>query len=685
MAGDDVFDFRPRPGRIRDSARSAGSRSFVTQVLAAAAKANGRPLTTSQVRRARTRRTGKRTRPKKGRCSRIGRGQAVADQLKRGAAERRPGERMRRVVVKARIVRLKAGSRAADAHIRYLQRDGTTRDGDRGQLYSAETDEANGKVFTEHGRKDRHQFRFIVAPEDGEKLSDMRAFTRDVMRQMEEDLGTRLDWIAVDHFNTGHPHSHVILRGREDSGKDLIIAQDYITDGLRLRAQERATLELGPETNRELRTKLQAEVSAERFTRIDRAMIAEANEHVLDLRPHPGEVRADFDRTLRVGRLRTLERYGLAKEAEPGMWVLSERLEPTLRELGERSDIIKTMHRAITERGLARSAEFFVVRGGAAGSETTIGRVIAKGLAGDELTNQQHLVIDGLDGRVHHLEVTESDAEAIGIGNIVAVGSADAAPRRADRTIAELARQNGGIYQPSEHLAVSRATARGPHHNHEGHVEAHVRRLEALRQAGIVERFDGDHWHIPEDFVDRTSAYDKQVSRQPAVRVLSLLDLDAQVTANAATWLDRELIRDTPSPRVEFGFGQDVGNAIAARRQWLLDEGLMRTHAGQTTYRRDMLAVLARRERDEVGRKLAAERGTSFRTMGDGERVSGTYKESVQLVSGKYALVENAREFTLVPWRPVIDKDLGRAVTGVVRGDDISWQFGRAKGLGLGM
>ena len=150
---------------------------------------------------------------------------------------------MRRVVVKARIVRLKVTSRAADAHVRYLQRDGTTRDGERGRLYGADTDAADGKAFTERGREDRHQFRFIVAPEDGDRLSDLRSFTRDVMRQMEEDLGTRLDWVAVDHFNTGHPHSHVIVRGRDEQGKDLIIAQDYITDGVRLRAQERATLE----------------------------------------------------------------------------------------------------------------------------------------------------------------------------------------------------------------------------------------------------------------------------------------------------------------------------------------------------------------------------------------------------------------------------------------------------------
>jgi len=95
-------------------------------------------------------------------------------------------------------------------------------------------------------REDRHRFRFIVAPEDGDQLSDPRTFTRDVMRQMEDDLGTRLDWVAVAHFNTGHPHSHVVIRGKDDTGKDLIVAQDYITDGVRLRAQERATLELGP-------------------------------------------------------------------------------------------------------------------------------------------------------------------------------------------------------------------------------------------------------------------------------------------------------------------------------------------------------------------------------------------------------------------------------------------------------
>lgn len=274
--------------------------------------------------RGRETRSDARARPRKGRCCRIGRGQAAADRLKLSAERRGAGERMRRIVVKARIVRSRLGSKGADAHLRYLQRDGTDREGERGRLYGSEIDAVDGREFLERGREDRHQFRFIVAPEDGDRLSDLRAFTRDVMRQMEEDLGTRLDWAAVDHFNTGHPHSHVVIRGKDETGKDLIIAQDYITDGVRLRAQELATLELGPETDLELRSKLTLEIAAERFTRIDRAMLAEAGEGMLDLRPETGQVRADFDRTLRIGRLQVLARYGLAKESEPGVWKLSD-------------------------------------------------------------------------------------------------------------------------------------------------------------------------------------------------------------------------------------------------------------------------------------------------------------------------------------------------------------------------
>src|SRR5262249_59697205 len=128
--------------------------------------------------------------------------------------------------------------------------------------------------------EDRHQFRFIVAPDDSAEMADLRGFTRDLMRQMELDLNTRLDWIAVDHHNTGHPHTHVIVRGVLDDGRILNIAGDYIAHGVRHRAQELVTLELGPQTEIELRSKLANEAGAERWTRVARKLVAQ--------QPHPG-------------------------------------------------------------------------------------------------------------------------------------------------------------------------------------------------------------------------------------------------------------------------------------------------------------------------------------------------------------------------------------------------------------
>jgi type IV secretory pathway VirD2 relaxase len=383
------------------------------------------------------------------------RGQAVADGLKRQGAERSPAQRQRRVVVKARIVRHRAGSGAAGAHLRYLQRDGTTRDGERGQLYGQERDREDGKAFVEPGEGDRHSFRIIVAPEDDDRLSDLRGFTRDVMTQMEADLGTKLDWVAVDHFNAGHPHSHVVIRGKDDLGKDLIIAQEYITDGVRLRAQERATLELGPESDLELRDKVQAKVAADRFTRIDRAMIDEASDGVLDPRPETGQVRADFDRTLRVGRLQKLQRFGLVHEVEPGVWTLSENLEPKLRALGERGDIVKAMNRALADRGGARAMDRYMLHGEDV-REPVIGRVIGKRLT-DELGDRVALIVDGVDGRAHYVALGDKVvAQDAPVGSIVEIGRAPVGPRASDRNIAALAADNG-IYRPSEHRAAAEA------------------------------------------------------------------------------------------------------------------------------------------------------------------------------------------------------------------------------------
>jgi type IV secretory pathway VirD2 relaxase len=590
---------------------------------------------------------------------------------------------MRRVVVKARIVRLKIGSRASFAHLTYLQRDGTTRDGGRGQLYGPQSDRVDGRALVGRSREDRHQFRFIVAPEDGDRLSDLRGFTRDVMRQMEEDLGTRLDWVAVDHFNTGHPHSHIVIRGRDDLGKDLIIAQDYITDGVRLRAQERATLELGPETDIELRSKLQAEISAERFTRIDRAMRSEADQGFLDLRQETGQFRADFDRTLRIGRLQVLERFGLARQIEPGIWHLSDQLEPTLREIGERGDIIKAINRSLAARGEARGAESILLHGEATSAPVT-GRVIGKELT-DELGDRVGLVIDGIDGRVHYVALSAAaTAGEARIGAIVGIGRAPSTLRPADRNITEIA-SGTGEYRPSLHQAIAEAGGvRVPGGDYAAYIESHVRRLEALRRAGIIERIDTDRWLIPDGFEARANAYDADQGRRASLRVLSAYDLDRQVTSDGATWLDRQLVNRDRGALAEAGFGAEVRDALERRKDELIRQGhAWRTPEGGLRARRDLLPALERQEIERVGRKLATERGLAFNAIEDGQTIRGKLTGSAQLVSGRFAMIDDGLGFSLVPWRPVIEKEIGREVIGIMRGGDVSWQLGRKLGLGI--
>ncbi|WP_426609703.1 hypothetical protein [Bradyrhizobium sp. McL0616] len=178
---------------------------------------------------------------------RIGRGHAQGTTL---AGRGRPTGQ-RRVVVKARIVRTKSGETGAvRAHLRYVQCDGVTREGTPGELHDAGTDRADAKAFTERSAGDRHQFRFIVAPEDSAELADLEPVMRDLMLQMEQDLRKKLDRVAADHFNTGHPHTHVVPRGKDDRGDGLVIARNYISHGLRGRPADLITRELGLQRRR---------------------------------------------------------------------------------------------------------------------------------------------------------------------------------------------------------------------------------------------------------------------------------------------------------------------------------------------------------------------------------------------------------------------------------------------------
>jgi type IV secretory pathway VirD2 relaxase len=424
-------EFQVRPGRIRQSRGGAKPKSFVAQVLKAARKAG--PVI--------ARSGGGSRSPNFGRSS-FGRGRAAFSRARLFS----PG---RRVVVKARVVRHQGRvfrSAPLSAHLSYLKREGVTRDGEKAHMFDAAFDRADDRAFAERCQDDRHHFRFIVSPEDAGEMTDLHAFTRDLVRQMEADLGTRLDWVAVDHWNTDNPHVHLLVRGVDDTGADLVIARDYISRGLRARAEELVSIELGPKPEHAIRSALEREVEADRWTRLDVEIRALADETgFIDLRP--GDTGDAEIRRPMVGRLQKLEHMGLATSAGPARWVVGLDAERTLRDLGLRGDIIKTMHRAFTERGQDRGIGDYVVEP-AATSAQIIGRLVDKGLH-DELTGEAYAVIDGTDGRAHHVRFRGIEAfeQAPPLGGIVEVrrfgGPAEQRPTLvlASRSDLDLARQ----------------------------------------------------------------------------------------------------------------------------------------------------------------------------------------------------------------------------------------------------
>jgi len=633
--------------RIRPSAPKNRDQGFVSKVLKQARKASSGK---SSVRRPGGRGTGQRP------GSRLGRGHTAA---RFAGAKLTPMSR--RVTIKTLLLnQQRASPQSLAKHLRYIERDGVGRDGEPGQAYGPQTDAADLDAFKECCADDRHHFRFILSPEDGAELEDLRTYTRHLMGRMEADLGTRLEWVAVDHWNTDNPHTHLIVRGRDDTGKDLIIAGDYIANGFRHRASELATEWLGPRTELEIQQTLQREVGQERWTSLDRTLKREAGDNGRVQIERFNEPRLQRQRLLLIGRLQLLQRLGLADEVQSGTWAVHTDAEKTLRSLGERGDIIRTMQRAM--RGEPRELAMF--EPGDDG-RTILGRVAAKGLA-DELHDRGYLVIDGVDGKAHYVALNARDELAnYPSGAVVEVkGSVDV--RAADKNIAALA--SGGLYRTDHHLAIAQGQA-VPGRDPQEVVATHVRRLEALRRAGIVERVAEGLWKVPDDLPERGRKYDAQRLGGVAVELKSHLPIERQARVIGATWLDQQLIGGG-SGLGDLGFGGEA-------------KGLAERRGQRVILARNLLGTLRNRELAQAAKDIAAETGLEHRPVADGQRVAGIYRRSVMLASGRYAMLDDGMGFSLVPWKPVIEQRLGQQIAATMRGGVASWDMGRGRGMSI--
>ena len=584
------------------------------------------------------------------------------------------GRDARRVIIKSRFVVLKrAGVRSAAAHLHYIERDGTTRDGMKGKAYGEDTDVADLQAFEERGRGDRHQFRFIVSVEDAAELEDLRGYTRSLMSRMAVDLEVRLDWVAVDHWDTDNPHTHIVLRGRTGEGKgaDLVIAPDYMARGMRLRACELATQWLGPRTELEIRRSQAREVEQQRWTGLDRQLQRHAVSGEVDLtllsaaaRTATGALRRDLLRA----RLQGLEAMGLAERLEGHRWRLNPVMEQSLRTMGERGDILRTMHLAM--KGQARELVLDPSK-----DVAIAGRIASRGMNG-ESHDRPYLVIDGVDGRAHFVRLAPgSQLAEFPIGGIVECRP-QTLGRSLDREMLALAQD--GMYTTERHRAqLLEAGSQDPQRV----IDMHFRRLEALRRKSIVERVTDGIWAVPPDMLQRVRRLAEQEWPGPVVQLQSSLPLEQQIRAVGSTWLDRRLVAKEHFHPPAQGFGEQVRDAMSQRVDFLVGEGLAKRQGPHVVPARNLLGTLRDRELSQVGLRVQQETGKRWRPLEDGKGYKGVYTRSMQLVSGRFAMLDDGGGFSLVPWKPLIEPYLGRSIALELHGGVVTWNLGVQRGL----
>lgn len=592
----------------------------------------------------------------------------------RGAGVRAAGKHAQRVVVKARVVMVRATSpgKAIRQHLAYMARDAASRDGETGRLFDGQGELAPSTIdaFADRGQSCRHQFRFIVSPERGGDI-DLERFTRDLVRSMERDLGTRLDYVAAVHHDTDQPHVHIVVNGRDARGGDLVISRDYIANGMRHRAMELATDALGYRSDLDILKSLSRDVQADRFTALDRPLQTLAERHpdgVIDLRATPADPRAALQRRLYLGRLAYLTGNGLAREGAEGVWRLEPDALDRLRGLTQHGDIQRQVERHL-EPG-ERPGSIEIVDKSKLAAPVT-GRVVGRGVA-NELSGTPYLVVAGMDGKTYYAALSAYSERELGhgarTGDVVTLRRVDArASGRADRVIVDLANRHDGVYDPQVHLANSRGQRLPYNATPDRFVDAHVRRVEALVSRGLVKRETEGRYRVPADLIARLETNATPARDSAFIRVdVHGRDLRAQSAARVMTWLDEQLVAGIPQQlrlvAVRTRFQDDVIQAAEQRIRQLVQLGLAQVDGDGVRLDPHLSSTLGRIERGDAAARLSAQYGC-YVELSETQRFNGRVVALESLTSGAHAIVASGDRFTVIPADRGLSQHVGKDVS----------------------
>jgi type IV secretory pathway VirD2 relaxase len=462
------------------------------------------------------------------------------------------GADARRVTVKVRIAQVGAdwGKKAAKLHLAYIERAGVAIDGSPGTLYG-EHGSVSREAFDEELPGEKHQFRVVISPEDADDLN-LQEYVRTYMQRVERDLGQKLRWAAVNHHDTDDPHVHVVIRGVDANGAEVRMDRDYVSHGLRHRASELATEELGPRPARSRQQQFKREATLEQYTSLDAVLERRAMDGVV--RTDSRDARDPHLESALKKRLEVLRTMGLATGGK-GRWKLSPNLRAELQHVRRRTEAVRTIGTVldvnpdrwrIVDRNEPRHSERKELEHGVQGV------LRWKGL--DE-QGQFCVVIETTSGLAYHLPISGRVAQDARVGQVLDL------KRAVDKDLQiEQAAQNRGW---SFDLTALPELARG----------AYRSRLEQLQRMGLATPETADSWRLRPDFRAELAKGKQQPYWQLVALRTDPQRLDAQVTYEGSVWLDR--IKLDQLGQGGFGaFGKEVQEALRRRYEYLRGLGL---------------------------------------------------------------------------------------------------------------
>jgi len=623
--------------------------------------------------------------------------------------------RPQRVVVKTHVVRHRTpqkGRESITRHVRYLGRAAVTREAGSGRFYDGKRDELDAKAETRSWAQDRHHFRIILSPENAQSLNDLKAYSREVMIRVERDLGA-LQWLAVNHTNTDNPHTHLLIRGKAHDGADLVISRQYISRGIRQRAAEVATQWLGERTREEAQIAVAKEVRAERWTSLDGALARLARSVPeglqIDMKNTQVSRYAMITRELLSERLNFLKEAGLAQQlppekrtflGKPQVWRLRPDFQKQLNELGARQDVIKNLYASLGKAAaaIAPQVQRMVSEQSLTGKSRSAirGVVIAKG-AMNELSDERFVVLEDRAGKPHYVPLWASEAlDAVRVGGVLEVGRSAHRRWRIAREIVRVAEHAKDLlYSTGRHRKWLEAQQPRPS---EAHMEQRLRGF-AHDVANLAKRTDSGLVRATENActVDRAKLekFTADRNRWLDVRVVAAHALSEQITANAYTWMDRQILRTRLAKEVSAGdlvHNAQVGAAMAQRGDWLVKHGYAkregRDGATAITFLPGAVARLIADEHQEFARNCNRRHGKSLEYLREGQAATGAYRGMVYQHRGTFALIETnsgiiAAPVSRAPWAEQGQPVIAKAIAPKFARIELDRTGGRPKPLGI--